>query len=66
MAYYCCCTETDSLNFLIYKIVIAVFYITDQVKKIEFFEKTFSLANISRNVVIKMLFFILNGPDINF
>ena len=46
--------------------VVVVFLVTDQTNKIGFFEKTFLIANVSPDMVFKMLFFTLNSADIDF
>ena len=49
-----------------YRMVVAAFLVTDQASRVKFFEKTFPIANVSLDVVFGMLFFILNGADVNF
>lgn len=42
-----------------FKIVIAGFLLWDKVKKVLFFQKTFSLTNTSIEIVIEIVFFTL-------
>ena len=46
--------------------VVAAFSVTDQTKKIKFFEKIFLMANVSPDVVFGMPFFTLNDINIDF
>ena len=46
--------------------LIAVFSIIDQIKKIRLFKEIFLISNVNPDVVFEMLFFILNGANINF
>lgn len=39
-----------------YKIIVSTFFILDKDGRIMFFKKSFLLANISLNIVLKMLF----------
>lgn len=50
----------------IYKIVVAVFLVTDKAHWVKFFEKTFLVANVGLQIVFKMLFLILSRADIYF
>lgn len=50
----------------IYGMVIAGFLFQNSHGKVWFFEKTFLLANISMEVVLKMTFFIFNNANIEF
>ena len=50
----------------IYRIVIAVFLVTDKANQIRFFEKIFLLANISPKIVFRRLFLTLNNINIDF
>lgn len=47
-------------------IVIAAFLINDKDGKINFFEKTFLLANISLDEIFEMLFLTLSNADVRF
>lgn len=46
--------------------IVAAFLVTDQAKKVKFFKKTFLVANVSSDIVFRMLFFILNGANVDF
>ena len=46
--------------------VVAAFLVTDQANKVRLFEKTFLIANVSPDVVLVMLFFILSDADVGF
>ena len=46
--------------------IVAACLVIDQAKKVRFFEKTFLVANVSSDIVFKMLFFILNSANIDF
>ena len=58
--------KIDGTTLETYEIVVAVFLMTDQVKKVRFFKETFLVANISPNVVFGMPFFILSDANIDF
>ena len=49
-----------------YGIVVAAFSVIDKANQVKFFEETFSVANISPEVVFRMLFFILCSVDVAF
>lgn len=48
--------KIDSSILVTYGIVIARFFVQDKLEKIQFFEKTFLLADTSMEVILKMLF----------
>lgn len=50
----------------IYRMIVAVFSITDQVNKVNFFEETFFVANVNLDMVLGMFFFTLSSIDIDF
>lgn len=50
----------------IFGMVIVVFSIYDKAKKICLFEKTFLLDDISMDIILKKLFFILSNANIYF
>ena len=50
----------------IYKIVVAAFLVTNKANRVRFFEETFLMANVSLEVVFRILFFTLSGADIDF
>lgn len=49
-----------------YKIVVAIFLVTNKVNQVRFFKKTFLVANVTLEVVFEMLFFTLSGVNIDF
>ena len=49
-----------------FKIVIASFQVIDKLNRVQFFQETFLLANISIEVVFKMPFFIFNNANTYF
>ena len=46
--------------------VVAAFLVTDKVNQVKFFEKIFLVANVSPEVVFRILFFTLSNADIDF
>ena len=58
--------KIDGTTLETYRIVVAVFSLTDQADRVRFFEETFLVANISPDVILRMLFLTLSGADINF
>ena len=58
--------KVDATTFEIYGMVVAAFLVTDQADRVKFFEETFLVANVCPDVVFGMLFFTLNGADIDF
>ena len=50
----------------IYKMLVAVFSMTDRVNRVRFFKEPFLIVNISLEIVFKMSFLTLSGVDINF
>ena len=54
-------TKLDTL-----RMVVAVFSVTDEAKRVRFFEETFLVANISPIIVVGMSFHTLRGVDVNF
>ena len=49
-----------------HRMIVAAFSVVDKTNRVRFFEKTFLVANVSPEVVFKMLFLILSNADINF
>ena len=49
-----------------YRMVVAVFSLTNKANWVRFFEETFLIANVSPEIVLGMSFFILNDVDIDF
>ena len=58
--------KIDGTTVKTYEMVVAAFSVTDQADKVRFLEKIFLIVNISPEVVLAMLFLILNGADVNF
>lgn len=50
----------------IFKIVISAFLVIDKANRVKFFKENFLVTNISPEVVLGMLFFILSNADIDF
>ena len=46
--------------------VVAAFSVTDKANQVRFFEETFLIANVSSEVVLRMLFPTLSGIDVDF
>ena len=46
--------------------VVAAFSVVDKANRVKFFKKTFLVADVSPKVVFEMLFFTLNGADVDF
>ena len=49
-----------------HEIVVAVFLVVDKINRVKFFEVTFLVANVSLEVVFRMLFLILSSADVDF
>ena len=58
--------KIDGTTLETYEMVVAVFSVTDQANKVRLFEKTFLVANVSPDVVLRMPFLILSDVDIDF
>ena len=58
--------KINSSTFKTFTMVLASFQMEDKLRKARFFQETFLLADISREVVLSMLFLILNNTDIQF
>ena len=58
--------KIDSTTFKTYKIVITVFLVINYANRVKVFEKTFLVANVSLDMVFKILFFTLKGANIDF
>lgn len=56
--------KIDCSIFKIFKMILANFQIEDKLKKVQFFQESFLLADISMKVVLKMPFFILINANI--
>ena len=49
-----------------YRMIVAAFSMKNKANQVRFFEKTFLVANVSPEVVFKMLFLTLSGADVDF
>ena len=58
--------KIDGTILEIYRIVVAAFSITDQADRVRFFEETFLVGNVNPDVVLRILFLILSGADVDF
>ena len=58
--------KIDSTTLETYGMVVIVFSVTNQANKVRFFEETFLVANVSPDVVFRMLFLTLSSVDIDF
>ena len=58
--------KIDGTTFETYGMVVAAFLMTDQISRIRFFEETFLVANVSLDVVFRILFFTMSDADVNF
>ena len=58
--------KINSIILDIFGIIVEVFSMIDNVNWLRFFEKTFLVANISPEVVFRMLFLILSSTDVDF
>ena len=50
----------------IYGMVVAAFSVEDKANQVRFFKEIFLVANVSPELVLRMLFFTLSGADIDF
>ena len=46
--------------------IVSIFFISDMDNKERFFEESFLLADIKLDIVLKILFLIMNNIDIDF
>lgn len=58
--------KIDSPILEIYKIVIAVFLVSDQTERVKLFKETFLVANVNPNMVLGIPFFALSGANVDF
>lgn len=58
--------KIDNTRLDTYKIVVAVFSLTDKAKQVKFFEKIFLVANVSLEIVFIIIFLTLNSTNIDF
>ena len=57
--------KIDDTTLETYGMMVAAFSVTDQADKVRFFEKSFLVANVSPDMVLKMLFLTLSDADID-
>ena len=58
--------KIDGIILETYKMVVAVFSVTNQANRVRFFEETFLVVNISLDVVLRISFLTLSSGDIDF
>ena len=58
--------KTDGLKLETYSMVVISFSMENKEGNSRFFKKTFLLADISKDIILGMTFFILNNTEINF
>ena len=58
--------KIDSIILDIYRMIVAVFLVTNKANQIRFFNETFLVANVSLEVVFEIFFFTLSGTNIDF
>ena len=58
--------KIDGTTLETYGMVVAAFSVTDQANKVKFFEKTFLIANVSSDMVLRIPFLTLSNVDVNF
>ena len=58
--------KIDSTMLETYGMVVAAFSVKVKTNRVRFFEETFLVANVSPEVVLGMLFLILNGANVDF
>ena len=58
--------KIDGLLLVTYGMILADFSVQDKLGKVQFFEKTFLLANTSIKMVLKMLFLTFSDVDMQF
>ena len=58
--------KIDGIRLETYEMVVAAFLMEDKANRVKFFEKTFLVANISPEVVLRMPFFTWSGANVDF
>ena len=58
--------KIDGTMLDIYEIIVAVFLVMDKANQVRFFKEILLVANVSLEVVFRMLFLTLNSADIDF
>ena len=58
--------KIDGTTLDTYEMVVAAFSVVDKTNQVRFFEETFLVANVSLEIVLRMLFLTLSSANINF
>ena len=58
--------KIDCTTFETYKIVVSTFFMSNKDGRKRFFEKSFLLADVKPNIVLKMPFLTMSNVDVNF
>ena len=58
--------KIDNIILDTYRIVVVAFSMTDKVNQVKFFKEIFLVANISLELVFRMLFLTLSNADVDF
>ena len=58
--------KINSITQDIHRIVVTAYLVVDKVNRIRFFQETFLMANVSPEVVFKMLFLTMSNVDADF
>ena len=58
--------KIDGTTLEIYKMVIAIFSLTDQANGVRFFEDIFLVANVSPDIILGIYFFTLSEANVDF
>ena len=58
--------KIDSTTLETYGMIVAAFLVEKKANRVKFFEETFPVANVSPEVVFRMLFLTLSGADVDF
>ncbi len=58
--------KIDSTSLETYEMVISIYFVLNKDGRVRFFKKSFLLANVKQNIVLKMLFLIIINANINF
>lgn len=58
--------KIDETTLRTYKIVVSIFFVSDQDRKKRFFEKSFFWADIKPDIVLSMLFLTMNNANLDF
>lgn len=58
--------KIDRITLDTYRMVVVAFLVTNKAIQVKPFETTFLVANVSSEVVFRILFFIMSGVDVDF